>query len=69
MKCRVEARDLRYVGITALQRFNEFDLARQVLGIERCNAAQLRQQRPRHALGLGVQHAMHHAVADGIGNR
>ena len=66
MKCRVEARHLGHIRIAALHRFDEFDFARQMLGIERGDSPQLRQQRRRHPLRLAVLHAMHHSMTDGI---
>ncbi len=44
VKRRVETRDLRHLGIAALQRFDEFDFPRQVLRIIRRDAPKFGQQ-------------------------
>ena len=44
------------------ERFDQRDLARQVIGGVRRDAVQFREQLRRDPLRLGMRHAVHHAV-------
>ncbi len=46
------------------KRFDQFDLAGQMFGIERCNAMQFLEQLRRDQLRRGVLHAVHDAMTD-----
>src|SRR5450432_2512012 len=62
VKRGVEAGHLRQLRMTLLERLDQRDLARQVLGVIRRNAAQFREQLRRDALRGGMLHAMHDAM-------
>jgi hypothetical protein len=66
MKRGVEANDLRQFSVAMPQSLDEFELARQVLGIERNDVLQLVQQLLRDEFGRRVQHAMHHTMPDAV---
>ena len=65
MKGGVETRDLGQHGIVPPDRFDQLDLARQVIRVERADPAQFLDQFHRDTLGLVVAiPAMDDAVAD-----
>jgi hypothetical protein len=66
MKCGVETRNLRQVGITVSERLDQVDLARQVIWVARANLAQFLNQLGRDAFGLMVTSpAMNDTVPNG----
>ena len=65
VKRRVEAGHLRQFRMTLAERLDQFDLARQMIRVVRPDAMQFIQQFLSDHLGLGVFHAVDHAVSHG----
>ena len=63
MKRRVEACHLRQLPIALLQCLDEFDFARQMLGVERNDSLELIEQFLSDQFRVDMQHAMHHPVS------
>jgi len=69
VKGGVEARHLRQPGMPPPERLDQLDLARQVIGVVRRDAAQFREQPRRDPFRRRMPHAVHHAVAHGPDRR
>ena len=69
MERGVKTRDLGQPRTPSTKRFDQSDLAWQVIRVVWCDAPQFREERWRDALGFVVRHAVHHAVSDGPDRR